>query len=452
MEKAGAGAKLKKLIKECGFNRTSELTDSILLFITSNTPKKNKSSLDIKANKSRLQSEFSKIFSDKKTPGLEIILQLIEVLSQKNCIYSPVIIGQKIIEIYQDNLNIRHTSFILHNYNKKNKDINTLSFLSKMDQEWFKKYYYLTQDSGGLDWDDSHRKHPELDKSIKEIFKLLSECIKNDDFENFKIIYQNIANFLQLYGYRTERVYLSQELDSLARKRRDKETSIQARASHTWSLVTDRNLELAKNILSELLEDFKNLNKYDQKTNFAKIISFENLARIAIIEERFDLAQRWFEKQLEEIEVSKDLGVCSRYRIRYTIPLDYHAGRIDLYRNDYHSALQHFEKAQKDAEKIDWVRMQACSQNWIAKIYLVQENLTIAESLLKNGLDIALKINSKGRLGFYHQDLAILYKKKDEKEGIFLKKEYEYHYFQACSIFNQLGMDNAIENLKRIVE
>lgn len=128
------------------------------------------------------------------------------------------------------------------------------------------------------------------------------------------------------------------------------------------------------------------------------------------------------------------------------------SGRIELYHNNYHSALQHFEQAQRDAEKIDWVRMQACAQNWIAKIYLVQDNLTIADILLKTGLDIAEKINSKGRLGFYHQDLAILYKKRDEKEGISFKKEYNYHYFQACSIFNQLGMDNAIENLKKIVK
>jgi len=451
--KNDCGTKLQQLTEKYGFTKQSQLADSIVNLIASrNLPK---SSFDIQGDKKRVQSELSKIFTGKKNPGLEILLEMIEALANQNHTYSRFVIANEIIEIYQNQLNARYVSLILNQYdiqNEESENVIDLLKLSHIDREWFNEKFFLTQDCGGLDWNDSHRKHPELDDSMTDILKLLSDCIRHDDFQNFKKIYQNIANFLQLYGYRPERLLFSNQLDLAAQRLGDIETSIQARASHTWSLVTDRKLDLAKKMLSKLLEDFDTLNLYDEKTNFSKIISFENLARIAIIESNFDLAKDWLNEQLGEIQISKKLNVSLRLRTRYAIPVDYHLGRISFNKNDYHSSLQYFEKAQQDAMKIGWTRMEVCAQNWIAKIYIFQDQLILAETLLKEGLEVTEKISSKGRLGFYHQDLAILYKKRQEKETTSLENKYMSHYHQACSIFIDLGMDNALKNLRKFIE
>lgn len=440
------GLRFKNYIKEFGYKKASKLADDISSLVVSIVDEDYLQQNLHKNLKKNFQSSLSKIFNHNKTPGLKIVIHIINVLGNAKPMISKRLIAKKIIEIYKDFFEYDEISTILISFPEKDIYHCHSEEMSMINQKWFDKYYNLLEKYGGLDWEDIEINYSKLEENVTNIFKLINDCIINQQYRCFKETYQYAENFLQICGYRHHRLHLSAQLNLAATEESDLETSIQARASRAWSLVTEREILQATEILNDLIRDFDSLDLYSKTTNFSKIISYENLARIAIIRGEFNQAEHWFSKQYDEVEQGKQrFNLISNITIRYKLPIDYHQGRIHVYRGDFKGALSSFEHTQELAKKIGWIRMEICAQNWLGGIYTEIGDFPYAEELLTSGLSRAKIIKSKGRLGFYHRSLAILY----EKCGRY--SEANSQCTKAHDVFEELGMKNAANEVLELI-
>lgn len=440
------GLRFKNYIKEFGYEKPSKLADDISCLVVSITEEDYLKQNLQKNLKNKSQASLSKIFNHNKTPGLKIIIHIINALGNAKPMISKRSIAKKIIEIYHNSYDYDDISTILLSFPEKDVSFHNSEKRSEINQEWFETNYNLLVKYGGLDWEDIETNYTELEKNVTNICKLINDCIVNKQYRYLKETYQYAENFLQICGHRSHRLDLSAELELAAIEKSDLETSIQAKASRAWSLVTDREILHATKILDGLIKDFDSLKIYSEKTNFSKIISYENLARIAIIQGKFNKAEHWFSKQDDEVEWGKQqFNLKPNIVTRYKLPIGYHQGRIFFYQGDFNSALSSFESTQESANKIGWTRMEICAQNWLGGIYTEIGDFKEAEELLLSGLDRAKIIKSKGRLGFYHRSLAILY----VKSGRYF--EANSQITKAYDVFEELGMKNAAIEVLRLI-
>ena len=294
-------------------------------------------------------------------------------------------------------------------------------FEEEAREQWVKWFSQFTARYGDKDWQNWCVNYDYLDQEWDNILSVLYWCAAQDRYEQVKQIWQNLDNYLDLYGYWKTRRYWWKWFIQESDRRADLPTYVQAISERAWTL-TLMGEKYQSEVASEFVKAWK-LHEYAEleiQANLACHIAVQRTSK-----KKYHQAFTWLERA--EKLVNKT-NLAKRELIRYQIYITYYKAEIHYWKSnqDGTSETQEKELLQKAKELFQWVldkgkeigwqRFTNYAQNWLADLLIIENNLTQAEKLLKEGLFVAESNKERRRVGYYQASYARLETKRNNHE------------------------------------
>jgi SEFIR domain/NB-ARC domain len=300
-----------------------------------------------------------------------------------------------------------NTLALTHQYtlSELDKDENN-NFKTLARERWYKWYLDFTQQYGGLDWDGWRARYNRLDVEWQNIESVLNWYAEKEEWTKVLQLWQNVDNYADLSGYWQDRRYW---WALLGRNFGSKQIQAQALSEKglTLTLMGSEYYDLAEEYLTRAWDLYQNVD------DFVRATVANHQAVLAKVRENYDRSHYWLDIEtelLEQCQTDSDREK-KRYQTRnlyYRAETNYLIGNIDL-------AKDGFERTIELTRDIGWQRFRNYAKNMLAEIYIQQNNLELAEILLKAGFSSATQAREIRRIALYQASYARFYYKSAQK-------------------------------------
>jgi TIR domain/AAA ATPase domain len=297
---------------------------------------------------------------------------------------------------------------------------------------WYNWYLDFTQQYGGLDWEGWRARYDRLDPEWGNIELVLNWYAERQEWAKVLQLWQNVNNYTDLSGYWQDRRYwwaLLGKNTGIAEVR----VKALSEKGFTLTLMGIEYYQLAEEYLYKAWELCKGINKLIQ-ANVASHLAVLNKVRLD-----YNRAHYWLDVETELLEECQtDL---EREKKRYQAQNLYYRAEILYLENRIDFAKDQFKQTIELTKEVGWRRLGNYAKNILADIYIKQDDLVLAEPLLKSGISIAIQARESRRIALYHASYARFYYKLAQKAR---QDELE----EECRKFIDNAKDCAAEALK----
>jgi SEFIR domain/MalT-like TPR region/NB-ARC domain len=298
-------------------------------------------------------------------------------------------------------LSLTHQYTLLELGKDENDDFKMLA-----RERWYKWYLNFTKQYGREDWEGWRARYDRLDAEWKNIESVLNWYAEKEEWIKVLQLWQNVDNYADLSGYWQDRRYW---WALLGRNFGSAETKVKALSEKgfTLTLMGTEYYELAEEYLNNAWDLCKDIDDFGRAT----VANY--LAVLAKVKGNYDQAHKWLDREeglLQSCETDRDREK-KRYQVRnlyYRAETNYLQHKIDL-------AREQFEYTIVLTREIDWQRFRNYAKNILAEIYIRQDNLESAETLLRSGLSSATQAKESRRIALYHSSYAKFHYKSAQK-------------------------------------
>jgi hypothetical protein len=323
---------------------------------------------------------------------------------------------------------------------KENSDFNELA-----RDRWYEWYLNFTKEYGGQDWESWRARYDRLDEEWENIQSVLNWYAERENWERVLHLWENLDNYADLSGYWQDRRYwwalLGKHYGS---------TAVQVKAlsekGFTLTLMGTEYYEAAATYLEKAWNLCKGVDEFVEAT------VANHLAVLSKVNKNYEEAHSWLNIEEELLNGSRgNIKEKKRYQLRnlyYRAETNYLQGNLD-------TAEREFNQVIELSREIGWQRFRNYAKNILIEIYLIKNDLELAESILKAGMASAYQARERRRIALYHASYArFLYqsaKKADETEQHRLYLEAKEYADKAMGIFLKEFMRAEIEKLEEIL-
>jgi hypothetical protein len=273
-------------------------------------------------------------------------------------------------------------------------------------ERWYKWYLNFTKQYGREDWEGWRARYDRLDAEWKNIESVLNWYAEKEEWIKVLQLWQNVDNYADLSGYWQDRRYW---WALLGRNFGSAETKVKALSEKgfTLTLMGTEYYELAEEYLNNAWDLCKDIDDFGRAT----VANY--LAVLAKVKGDYDQAHKWLDKEedlLQNCETDRD-----REKKRYQVRNLYYRAETNYLQHNIDLARDQFEHTIILTREIDWQRFRNYAKNILAEIYIKQDNLESAETLLRAGLSSATQAKESRRIALYHSSYAKFYYKSAQK-------------------------------------
>ncbi|MCU0526498.1 MAG: NB-ARC domain-containing protein [Elainella sp. Prado103] len=273
-------------------------------------------------------------------------------------------------------------------------------------ERWIAWYLRYAADSMAQNWQD-WQTYPDLEAEWGNLRTVIEWCIEHDRYEDVKQFWQIVKGYTHAQGYRIDRrICWNTRLDwtdwllQAATERQDWRTELAVRLDRGWTLML-----LGQ---SHCLEQSHQLyHQAWQQRHYYSLQGQTDLAiQIAALQIEF---QQWSQADHWITEAATLWAQQPQPCQRQQIQIDYHEGALGYKTGQYERAQVQFQQVLQQAELMGWQRAVSLAKNWLADIAIQQhEDLSFAESVFQEGLQIAAANQDTCRAAFCQRSLARL--------------------------------------------
>jgi hypothetical protein len=316
-------------------------------------------------------------------------------------------------------------------------------FLAEARNRWVQWYLTFTQRHGGRDWQYWRVQYDHLAQEWENIASVLYWCAAQDRYDEVKQIWQNIDRYVDLGCYWRTRRHWWGWLIKQSDQRADLPTYVRALSERAWTLTLMGDDEAERELdKAWKMRDYVEL---DVQAHLANHIAVHR-----ITQKKYDEALEWLQQQEQLVN---EANLEQREHIRHQACISYYQAEIAYWKwkttanqADYQRAKQLFQQVFDQGKEIGWQRFTNYAQNWLAEIFIIENDLNQAEKLLKEGLLIAQKSREKRRIGHYLASYARLEVKRPDYEKA---KEYAE---VAIDIFDKEGIKEDAQKMRDLID
>jgi SEFIR domain/NB-ARC domain len=273
-------------------------------------------------------------------------------------------------------------------------------------ERWYKWYLEFTKQYGCEDWEGWRARYDRLNTEWENIESVLNWYAEREEWTKVLQLWQNVDNYADLSGYWQDRRYW---WALLGKNFGSAETKVKAfsEKGFTLTLMGTEYYELAEEYLKKAWDLCKDID------DFGRATVANHLAILAKVRGNYDQSHYWLdieENLLEECETDREKEK-KRYQVRnlyYRAETNYLQDRVDLARDGFESAIEL-------TREIGWQRFRNYAKNILAEIYIQQDKLELAETLLIAGLSSATQAEENRRIALYNASYAKFYYKSAQK-------------------------------------
>ena len=341
-------------------------------------------------------------------PGTSTKESLIEVagLSSQNYIQVETAIDQLIILNLIDEDNGKyHMLTITKEYTKLeiNQDID---FKNAARERLIILYLQFTKKYGGLDWKQWLFESGKIQEELENIKGILDWCAKENRYEDVKIIWTNISNYIDLLGDWQLCLYWTDWLIRQSDIRSELETYISFQTNKAWILIL-----MGGNKLNEARILLKEAWKFRKcATLHVRIEIAKNLGVLNMHLNNYSHSIKWFARAEEFLNQA---NLTNREYYRFKILFTYYLGRVEYFRQNYEVAQKFFKQVVDLGDEIGWQRYSNYAEHRLGDVAMEMGDLPKARVLLEKAYLLAQKNSEPRRVFLCLMSLAKLEKKSN---------------------------------------
>ena len=302
-------------------------------------------------------------------------------------------------------------------------------------ERWISWYLKIGQKYGGWDWGNFQIQYDYLNKEWENLEEILSWLGSQQRYEDVKKLWKSIDNFVDIYGYWEARLDWWQWLQEFAYRMADLSTYVEALAAQGWTLILKGGVENEISANTKLKEAWKMKSEVDTSIQINLAISIAVIRKI----------QAKHHESFKYLNYAKDIlnesNLNKKEYTRMKITVDYYICEVLLSLKDYDKSKQMLEQVIEQGKQIEWQRYVNYARNYLADIFIIQEEYLTAENLLKTGLFIAEQNKEKRRIALYQASFARL--EKARQNALEAQKWAE----KALEKFNREGIQREAEEM-----
>ncbi len=299
------------------------------------------------------------------------------------------------------------TLSLTHQYTllELSKDEND-NFKIAAQERCYRWYLDFTKQYGCEDWEGWRARYDRLDAEWKNIESVLNWYAEKEEWTKVLQLWQNVDNYADLSGYWQDRRYW---WALLGRNFGSAETKVKALSEKgfTLTLMGTEYYDRAEEYLNNAWDLSKDVD------DFGRATVANHHAVLAKVRGNYDRSHYWLdiEENLLLTSETDEEKEKKRYQVRnlyYRAETNFLQGNMDLARDE-------FERTIELTREIGWQRFRNYSKNILAEIYIRQDDLESAETLLKAGFSSATQAKESRRIALYHASYARFYYKSAQK-------------------------------------
>lgn len=315
----------------------------------------------------------------------------------------------------------------------------TTNFEELARERWIDWYKKLAQKYGGLDWEGWAVQYDHLDHELTNFLGVLHWCESQERYVDVRDIWENIDNYVDLYGHWQGRLYWLTWLISQAERQADFPTKIGVMYKKGWAmtLIGGQYITQAATILAEAWRK-----RYYVEPSVQSQIAHA-IAGLKLTLGQYKQAKRWL---IREEDLINQAQLDSRLFTRYLTQIFYYRAEIDFQECNFDQAKQLFEKVLEQSRDIKWQRFENYATNYLAEIAIQEGNRTEADKLIRHGLSIAESNNERRRIAHFKASQARLEQLRgNSQEACKLAKE-------ALDSFRYTGINREANEMRLLLE
>jgi Effector-associated domain 7/NB-ARC domain/TIR domain len=273
-------------------------------------------------------------------------------------------------------------------------------------ERWYEWYFEFTKQYGGLDWEGWRARYDRLEAEWKNIESVLNWYAEKAEWMKVLQLWQNVDNYADLSGYWQDRRYW---WALLGKNFGSAETKVKALSEKgfTLTLMGTEYYNLAEEYLNNAWDLCKDVD------DFGRATVANHLAVLEKVRGNHDRAHYWLDKEENLLRTSETDR--EQEKKRYQVRNIYYRAETNYLQDEIGLARDGFELAIKLTREIGWQRFRNYSKNILAEIYIRQDNLESAETLLKAGFSSATQAKENRRIALYYASYARFYYKSAQK-------------------------------------
>ena len=275
------------------------------------------------------------------------------------------------------------------------------SFEQAARNRWLTWYLSFLEPYGDKNWQDWHDYSP-LEEEWENLRTVVEWCKDRERYQDFKQLWQTLKGYTQIGGHWHERLSWMDWLIEVSEKREDWATAADAMYQKGRTVSFFAQEEKAREALSLSQRSWQLRYSLDKKSQIDVAI---NIAVLHLQSQQFEQAHDWLDR-VQDLVVQ--MNGEKNTSIRQQIQILYFKAEIYLKTHRYEQAKCFYLRALKSAESIDWQRMICYIQPEVARIAILQGDLSEAEAVLTPVLPLAERNQDKRCLAICQQYAALL--------------------------------------------
>jgi LuxR family glucitol operon transcriptional activator len=372
----------------------------------------------------------------------------------------------------QDNLNMLHRFSWVSSKNRLMTGFKCYSFISSLTRgyiqqalskddahkalrvSWIECYVKKAHEYGNDDYGNWHKKFDRISEDWDNFVAVFEWCRKNwgkgEEMDEYyyvqaKKLWRSLQRFFYLYPNFETRSQWSENLKDAAKKKGDQEIMPELCISEAW-------LILMKDCKTDIEAAAKSLNTAlgsSQISDFSKIEAHINLGVCMTRLGNFIEADKCFTKandSCESLKQSPDMnpGNNELRTKRAHLRILLYSGERFYREKNYGKAQELYEKVDKGAKEIDWLRFRIKANERLAFLEILHNNLTEAQLRLEEWIEFAKNNKDDRRIAFFHRDFAELYFRQEKF------REAEDYAISAEAAFRRLNMSGRVDEMTKL--
>lgn len=312
-------------------------------------------------------------------------------------------------------------------------------FESAARERWTTWYLNFTAKYGGPDGQEMHLRYDSLEEDWDNVLAVIEWCMTPARYDHAVSFWQNVRDFMHIYGYWIDRLKLLDWIIAEAESRDEWQLAIQAMYDKAFTLtLTGPSTRMEE--ASLLLQRCWSLRTCASHALQARITALT--ASICIRQQKYGEAHRWLDMG-EALLKAANLDPLELARERASLLYD--RGENWLSMGDLAKAQNVFKEMLQQAQLSGWQRSVVHAQNWLAYTAILQGNFALSEQYLHMGWPVANRIKEKRVNAAYRRTFAYYY------QAVGNTAEALHWAESALDCFERLGMLTAKGEMQTLI-
>ena len=272
-------------------------------------------------------------------------------------------------------------------------------FEKEARERWIGWYLQFVQKYGGYEYKEWHIQYDRLDEEWENIQELLSWCTKQEQYANFKNLWNEMTRFTDLYGYWDARLMWIDWLIQASEKRGELSVLVEQLTAKGGTFLRMGQLDKALPVLQEAW----NLRRYSNDLKDIIRIAY-SIAETLSSQAKYNEVPQWLEQSQS---LANNLSL-EEERKRYTLYILYRHARFSFLHGNYKQAEEQVKQLIQESHLIDWQRGVVFAQVLLANIKIALRELDQAQHLLETWFPVVTRNKDKQGIAIYKRGFVRL--------------------------------------------